>query len=127
MVRYGVERVAARLNRYEVQARLSVIMAGVSVLFLVAAAIFVFDRFNWKEFEVVYNPRTMRFMAIVGAVGMSGLTGAVGFFSGIASAGHKRNKLSHWSWTGFFVSAVSITLAMCLFVLFWFAKEPIVM
>lgn len=115
----------AKANTQEKQAVLSVVLASAGGLFVIAAAFFVLQHFNFQQFEVRYSPKGLRFPAILACVGLAGLAGTIGFFTGLNSAGHKRNKLSHLSWAGFFANSAVLTLALSVFVLFWFAKEKI--
>lgn len=112
----------ATKNTYEAQSKLGVALAGVSGLCALAAAAMVVQAFDWTEFETVMRQNGTRFFAILGAVVLAMLAGAVGFLVSFNSAGQKRNSLSRLAWTGFFANAAVITLTMWVFVFFWFTK-----
>lgn len=115
----------AKVNPQEKQARLSVIMAAFGGLFTIAALFFTFQRFNFHQFEIPYVDHGLRMPAILGSCGLGALLGTIGFFAGLNSAGHKRNKLSHLSWAGFFSNAAIVTLALSTAIFFWLVKERI--
>ncbi|RMF77113.1 MAG: hypothetical protein D6744_11640 [Planctomycetota bacterium] len=118
---------AAKINQYERQARISLIMAAIGGLFALFLIFAVFQNFHLENFEIPYSNKGYRLYAILAAIAVTGLTTATGFFTGFNSAGHKRNKLSHLSWAGFFLNAAIATIALCVFVFFWLAKEQVVM
>lgn len=116
---------AVKVNQYERQAQISVLMAAVGGLFALLLMGAVFQNFHLDNFEIPYSTKGYRFYAILAAVLLAGLATATGFFTGFASAGHKRNKLSHLSWTGFFLNAAIATITLCVFIFFWLAKEQV--
>ncbi len=116
----------AKANPYERNAKLSVGLAALGGLAALAAMAMVLQNLHTEpSFEVRYAAGSKRFMAILGATAVALLAGTIGFFTGLSSAGHKRNKLSHLSWTGFFSNAGVLTIAMSVFVFFWLAKEKV--
>ena len=115
----------AKTNRYERQAKASVILAAAGAVFMLAGAFFVLDAFDWENRWVAYNPQTLRFPAIAGALllGLAGGTG--GFFVGLNSAGQRLNKKSKLSWMGFFVGAAVIALSLSCAAFFYLTKYAI--
>lgn len=116
---------AAKVNVQESQAVWSVILAAVAGLSFLAAAGMILPAFRWEHFEIVMRAGGTRFFAILGAIGVAGGASFIGAIIAFNSAGHRRNKKSGLSWTGFFVNAGIMTITLCLFVVFWLAKEPI--
>lgn len=116
---------AAKLNQHEKFARYSVMLAVVGGLAALAAVYGVFSAFRPQNFEVIYSPRSLRFPAILGSIFIAGAAGTAGFFLALSSAGQKRNKLVRMSWLGFFLNAGIVTVALCVFVFFWLAKESV--
>lgn len=115
----------AKANPQEKQAMISVVLASVGGLCVIAAISLVLRRFNLEHFEVRYTAKGLSFPLILACIGLAGLSGTVGFFAGLNSAGHKRNKLSHLSWTGFLGNSAVLTLALSVLVFFWLAKEKV--
>lgn len=116
---------AVRKNVYERQAKFSVALAIIGGVCTLAGVGLVLQRFNLQDFQVVYNPHTPRLMAIGGALGLGLLAAALGFLFGLLSAGQRLNKRNNLSWTGFFLSASVITLALCCGIFFWLTRWPV--
>ena len=114
-----------RKTTYEDQAKLSVVLAVVGGVCVLASTVFILQRFDFRNFWIVYNPRSLRLFAIgiplAAAMGASG----IGFLIGLNSAGQRLNKKNKLSWTGFFLNATVITLALCCGIFFWLAKYAI--
>ena len=116
----------AKTNTYERNARISVALAAVGGLAALATAAMVLQNLKTApSFEIQYSSASLRFKLILLGTAIGLIAGTTGFFMGLSSAGHKRNKLSHLSWTGFFSSAGALTLSMSVFVFFWLAKEKV--
>lgn len=115
---------AARKNVYEQQARLSVLLAAVGALCTLTALALMLQRFRWDSFQIVYDPRSMRMVAIGGALGLGLVGGGVSFLLGWLSAGRKTNPLNRLSWTGFFLGAGVIAAALCCGVFFLLTRFP---
>ncbi len=115
----------AKAPAYEKQARLSVTMGVVSALGLAALAFLVFQKFSFQEFELVLKRGGLRYFAILGATAGSVMIAGIGLLLGFTSAGQKRNTSSGTSWAGFFLNAVTITLVLMVFLLFWFTKDTV--
>ncbi|TWT44802.1 hypothetical protein RAS1_12200 [Phycisphaerae bacterium RAS1] len=113
---------ALNLKSYEGQARASVGLAIAGALFAVCGAYFIVSAFDRDLFAVVYDPKSKRLPAIGGCLLLSLAAGAAGFFLGLNGAGQKRNKQPQLSWTGFFLNAAVLTLALSAGVFFYFTK-----
>jgi hypothetical protein len=67
-----------RLNTYENQATFSVILAVIGALAAIAAAVFVYQRFDSQVFGVKLNPESLRMPAIRGAVLLAVAAASIG-------------------------------------------------
>ncbi len=113
----------ARKTTYEQQARWSVLLAITGFVCVLAGLVIMFQKFDAQNFWIPYNPRTgYRLVAIVGALGVSLLAGAAGFFIGLHSAGQRLNTQNRLSWTGFFLNAAVITLSLCAALFFFLTR-----
>jgi pilus assembly protein TadC len=112
-------------NPYETQAKVSLVLAVIGGLSALALVAFVFRRFDWGEFAAIYLAGSLRYYAILGAAAVAFITGVIGFFVALNSAGQKRNSLSNLAWATFFLHSAILLVTLCVFVVFWFAREPI--
>jgi hypothetical protein len=115
---------AVRENPYEKQARFSVILGAIGAASTLAAAFFMLQAFRPAELQIVYDPTTLRMPAIGGSLAVGLIGGGAAFLLGLQSAGQKTNKRNQLSWTGFFLGAGVITLALCCGVVFFFWRFP---
>ncbi len=116
---------ALNLHKYENQAKLSVALAIVSGVTVLMALGLIVRNFNATDMYVYYGGGGMYLPVLGGLLGMALLTGAGGFFAGIGSAGQRRNKAANLSWAGFFLSAATITIALCAGAFFYFTRNAI--
>ena len=114
-----------KTNPHETQAKLSLVLAVIGGLCALALIVCVFYHFDFEEFTAKYKTGTLRFFVILGSTALGIAASAIGFFVALNSAGQKRNRLSSLAWTTFFVNAVAGTVTVCVFVIFWFAKEQV--
>lgn len=114
---------AFNLKTYEGQAKASVILAVISLLCSITAAVGILQRFSFEQFEIILKSK--RFAMIMAVIGVAVIAGAIGFFMGLSGAGEKRNKASQLSWMGFFLNAGVITLALSLLAFFYLTKTVI--
>lgn len=112
-------------NPHEWQAKLGLGLATVGVLSLLALVAMVFRHFNLEEFAAFYLVNSPRFYLILVATAVGLATSGIGFIVSLNSAGQRRNQLSRVAWAAFFLNAAVITATLCVFVMFWFAREPI--
>ncbi len=112
-------------NPYETQAILSLVLAGIGGLSALVLAYCVFRRFSLEPFAAQYLVESPRFYVIIGSAIVGAVAGGLGFFVGLNSAGQRRNPLSNLAWTAFFLNAAVLLVTLCVFVLFWIAKDPI--
>lgn len=113
---------AEKLNAHEKQAKLSLLLAGISILFAVGLTGLIFRNFHAQFFEVIYDANGRFYPIILATIAVAGITSAIGFLIGLNSAGQKRNTLSKLSWQGFFVNAIALTLTLCMALFFFLTK-----
>lgn len=102
------------LRRFEVQARVSVILAVVSVVPLVIAAALVYRNYHAELRQIIYGAEGRFVPLFLGMVLCSLLPAFLGFVLGWNSAGQRRNDKPMRSWVGFFVGGGVVTLDIVL-------------
>ena len=113
-------------NTFENQAKLSVILAVVGGVGVLAAMVLLGRNFtNLQTFWVAYNPRTMWLPMLAAFLFLALSAGGAGFFIGLNSAGQRRNTRSRLAWIGFFASAGVLMLAVCAAIFFYFARYKV--
>jgi hypothetical protein len=105
--------VAFKIKTYEEQAKLSVILAAIGGFFALVALGGILRNFDASTGWVRYGTKTIFMPALGGCLVLALALAAIGFFVGLNSAGQRRNKRSRLSWTGFFLNALVIVLALC--------------
>ena len=111
-----------KLQTYESQATVSVILAGAAAVFVMGAAFCALYKFDWKVFMLSYNSGGMRLPVLGGSLFLALAASVVGFFVAFNSAGQRRNKKSRLSWIGFFANAALIALALMIGFFFLFTR-----
>lgn len=107
------------LRRYDIQARVSVLLSALALVVLAGTAVSIIRPMNWAEKTIPYKKSTLR-MPVIYATGFAGLAlGAAGFGLGFSSAGQRRNDKPLHSWLGFFLGGTAITLSLILLFLFF--------
>lgn len=109
-------------EKFEQQARTSLILGAVAIFMAIAQAGAIFSAFRPAEFEVVMRAGGMRFYAILACTAISAISAVIGAYLGFESV-HKRNKNPSLSWAGFFLNTGALTVCLSVFVFFWFTKE----
>ncbi len=115
-----------KTNPHELQAKWSLLLAIIGGLSCLLLTVGVFWRFDFGEFAAFYREGSPRFFVIIATTLLSLLASGIGFFVALNSAGQKRNTLSGLAWKTFFVHAIVITVTLCVFVIFFFAKEAVI-
>ncbi|MBN2447942.1 MAG: hypothetical protein JXO22_14515 [Phycisphaerae bacterium] len=112
-----------KLKTYEDQATISIILAAGGILGGAAATVIMMRRFDADAFYVTYSPQSL-FLPALGVCLLGALAGgAGGFLLGFYTASQRRNKATRRSWTGFFLGAVAITLALSCGIFFYLTKN----
>ncbi len=108
------------LRRYDVQARVSVVVSSASALFVIATAVLVFwpGRVDWEAWTIAYRLGSARWLAVMGCGALAALLSLTGLSFGANSAGQRRNDKQTQSWIGFFAGAFCLTLTILLLVIF---------
>ena len=114
-----------KLKTYEDQAKLSVLLGLIGLLAAFGAIVAIAYAFRADGFFTLYRPGSFRLPAIAGGV-LLGLAGGGGaFLLGLLTAGQRRNKAIRLSWTGFFLGAGAMTLAMSAGLFFYLTRQAI--
>lgn len=115
----------ARLNlrRYDVQARVSVVLSGVSIIFVLGMALAIFlsgggGGFDWTTKTILYRTGSLRWFGLLGSAAAAAALSLAGLSFGANSAGQRRNDKQTFSWIGFFTGAFSLTVVILLLTLF---------
>jgi len=114
-----------KTNPHELQAKWSLLLAiigGLCALLLIAS---VFRYFDLAEFSAYYKRDSPRLYVIMASTVLGLAASGIGFFVALNSAGQKRNPLSGLAWKAFFLNALIITVTLCMFLVFLFAKEEV--
>ena len=114
----------AKANTYEQQAKLSVTLAGVAGVCMLALLGLLLQKFNFSEFEIVMRSGGTRFLAILGSSLVASVCAAAGVFIGLNSV-HRLNKKTQLSWAGFFANAAILGITLSVFIVFWLTKETL--
>jgi uncharacterized membrane protein len=115
-----------KTNPHELQAKWSLVLAiaaGLSTLVLIAG---VTRHFSFADFAAYYVKNSLRFYGILATTLFSLVASGIGFFIALNSAGQRRNPLSGLAWKTFFAHALIITVTLCVFLIFFFAREEVV-
>ena len=118
------------LRRYDVQARVSVGLSAVSVVFVIAAIAAVFapsggGGYDWSTNTIVYRSGSLRWVALMGSAAVAVALSLTGLSFGANSAGQRRNDKQKLSWIGFFVGAAMLLLTILLLTLFLLRGDPV--
>ena len=116
---------ALNLQKYENQAKLSVILAIVGGAAALAAIALLLRNFDTGDRYVYYRATGLWFPALGASLAMALLTSTAAFFLGLASASKRRNTATGVSWTGFFLSAITITVTLSAALFFIFTRSPV--
>ncbi len=110
------------LRRFDVQARLAPVVAGISVLPLAGAGFGVIKRFNRDLGQIVYGSGSWFEVAFMVCVLSAMLLGGVAFLLGWSSAGQRRNDKPTRSWVGFFLGGAVATFGLVLLIAFYMLR-----
>ena len=114
------------LRRVDVQAKVAFMAAIISLMVTAALAFFVLKGINWDMKIIPYSAKSNRSLGVMGAGVASLAIGALGFWFGFSSAGQRRNDRQIFSWLGFFLSALAITLSAILLTVFMLWRESVI-
>lgn len=112
------------LRRYDVQARVSVVLSCASILCVAAMAACIANaHIDWEYYLIRYRPGGPRWLAVMASAGLATLLSLSGLSLGANSAGQRRNDKQRHSWVGFFVGVISLTITLLLLTLFLLRAE----
>jgi len=112
------------LRRYDIQARVSLIVSLASLFALMGMAGVIFRRFSLEDWTINYGLPT-KYAAYASTLATLALS-ITGFGFGLNSVGQRRNDKQQLSWIGFFVGAGVLTMALILFALFRIRGESVI-
>jgi hypothetical protein len=112
------------LRRFEDQARASVALGIVACVSLIFQAGMVFRHIDWGQKVILYGSSSRRYLVMMTAA-LSILIGIAALGLGLNSAGQRRNEKPKLSWTGFFLGAGVICLAIIFYIAFHLRGEYI--
>ncbi len=113
------------LRRYDVQAKVSLILSAVGMLGTVALFLLALRNFKTDLRVIVYAKDGMFAPLMLIGVAVTLVIAATGVAMGANSAGQKRNELGKLSWLAFFIGVAAISGALIVFVGFWCNKCPV--
>jgi uncharacterized membrane protein len=117
--------VASKLNTYENQAKLSVLLGIVGFAALLSVIVMMRKNFDSATFYTTYNTESL-WLPLFGGGLLVGLgVATVGFFIGLNSAGQRRNTQSSLAWKGFFLNAIVITCLLTAAIFFFFTRNSV--
>ncbi len=122
LVRVGGPNVLGSLRRFEVQARVALWLAIVSLAPMFAAVWLALTRYDGQLGRIIYGAEGRFVPAFAGAVLASLLPAALGFLFGWSSAGQRRNDRSSSSWLGFFLGGSVATCDVILLLAFYMLR-----
>lgn len=112
-------------NTPEQLAKIGILLAGVGALCFLALAVCAFRNFNFGEFTAQYMAGGWRYYAILGSTAVGAIATISGWFLSLHSAGQPRNELAPLAWKAFIANTILGTLTLCVFIMFWFARDSI--
>lgn len=110
------------LSSYENQARLSVGLAVLAALATVGLVVITGRNYEREIGQIVYGEGSKFMLIWLPAFLVAFLAGVMGLALGFMGAGQKRNTNSKLSWTGFFLNAAILTMALSVGVIFFLLK-----
>lgn len=112
------------LRRYDVQAKVSLVIAVLSFLGMCALGLLMHHRYNPQMKMFIYGSKTLYAPAIYLTTAITMLLAATAAAMGANSAGQRRNDATRLSWAGFFVGAIVLAATIILFFMFFMNKFP---
>ena len=115
----------ASLRRYDVQAKVALVVSILAVLGFLALISLAGTRYNSEMAVVVYGKKSIFLPVFMVGTALTLLLCAIGAAMGANSAGQKRNHLSKHSWLAFILGLAAMSATLILFFAFWINKCPV--
>lgn len=115
----------ASLRRYDVQAKLALVISCVAFLGVGGLIGLIFRNFHREMGIIVYGTKSMFAPAVFLVTAATLLLGGIGAALGANSAGQRRNEHSKRSWAAFFIGAAAISLTIIVFFAFYLYRVPV--
>lgn len=112
----------SKLRRYDVQAGWSMALSAVSIIPLVCALMFTWQRYDPVLGRIIYGSEGKFVPVLLASVMASMLPSALGFVLGLSSAGQRRNDKPWRSWFGFFIGGTVMTVNLILLIAFFMLR-----
>lgn len=111
-----------KLRRFDVQARVAVVLAVVAAIPAAGALYLEVSRYDRLLGQIVYGSQGRFVPALLGCIAISSALAAAAFLLGLSSAGQRRNDHQRSSWAGFFLGGSVLTVNVILFAAFWMLR-----
>ena len=112
----------SKLRRYDVQAGWSIVLSILSIIPLVCALMFTWQRYDPVLGRIIYGSAGKFVPVLLVSVLASMFPSALGFVLGLSSAGQRRNDKPGRSWFGFFIGGTVLTLNLILLIAFYMLR-----
>lgn len=111
-----------QLRRFDVQAKVSLVLSLGSVFPLLGAAGLSFRNYDHTIGQIVHGDKGMFLPVFLVCVGLSTLAGAIGAALGLSSAGQRRNDKPARSWIGFILGSTVVASSLVLLIAYWMLR-----
>lgn len=111
-----------KLRRFDVQARVAVVLAVLAAIPAAAAVYLEVSRYDRLLGQIIYGSQGRFVPALLGCIAISASLAGVAFLLGLSSAGQRRNDHQRSSWIGFFLGGSVLTINVILFAAFWMLR-----
>lgn len=110
------------LRRYDVQAKVSLMVSILAGLGFVGMVILLFRNYNSELGAVIFGAEGVFAPIFMLSTGVTMLLSAIGLVLGFNSAGQRRNDLQGRSWVAFFLGTAVLAGAIICLAMFWFLQ-----
>ena len=113
------------LRRFDVQAKVSLIISVLAGVGFVALVVLFARNYNSELGAIIYRSGSVFAPLFLVGTAATILLSTVGLVLGFNSAGQRRNDMQGRSWAGFFLGTAFLAGAIICFALFWLLKMPL--
>ena len=110
------------LRRYDVQAKVSLIVSILAVIGCVGLVMLLLRNYDSGLGAIVYGGGSLYAPIILVGTAGTMLLSAIGLVLGFNSAGQRRNETQGRSWAGFFLGTAGLAGAIVCLAMFWFLR-----
>ena len=112
----------SQLRRFDVQAKVSLVLSLGSVMPLLGAAGITWRNYDHKIGQIVHGEAGAFVPVFLACVGLSAVAGAIAAALGLSSAGQRRNDKPAWSWIGFILGSAVVASNFVLLLAYWMLR-----